>query len=352
MKEKSITYCYIVDGDSAFTLVSRYHIECLRSKGFEVKEVDRSKLRYSILLPTGYVIIHPYMSLYFPMSDNEIKLQAIKLRSTLCDKIVGIDVADSDRISERAIWITELLLDILIVPSNFSRNSFVNSGFKGRIEVVPHGVSDIFLDTPFTIRNPELYILHRRFRDKKKLLYFCLRNDYRKGGDIVEKAVEQLRRERNDFVVIGKMGKHVKLKGFCDYVITDFLDEYDLKTLYDICDILLLPSRGGAFELNGLEALVRYRPVIYPMESCIVEYAYKVIPELAVKISNRPRVFPNNKVHIGCGHEVDLEDFIDKIHYALDNVEELKAKVKERFKDREKYRWKNIVEQIISIVEG
>jgi len=354
---KRLTYCYPIMKNVSFKLIAEKHIEHLKGR-YIIYRVDVDNLRILRLLPTNYVILHP---LFYPFwycweRDYELMYQINKIKSTICEKIVAFDTADSDRLSSKAVDIANYLPDVVVVPSEYARNTYVDSGVcKDKVRVIPHGVSDIFFDNSIVIRS----VMRKIASDsRKKILYFITHSFYRKGADLVEKAINELRKRRKDFVLICKTSNLMLENNWsrknCDYVISGLLSDEEIKTLYDISDLLILPSRGGGFELNGLEALMRNRPVIYPKESCIEEYAGKVVPELGVKIASRPTVLQGNKIHVGRGHEVDLNDFIDKINYALDNIDELKEKVRTRFtrEMRERYRWGNIANEIIKVLES
>jgi len=109
-----------------------------------------------------------------------------------------------------------------------------------------------------------------------------------------------------------------------------------MANLYDSCDTLLSASRGGAFELNPLEALSRGLIVITPVWGGSGEYA-NLHDCLTVGVSHYTRVF-HQGIHIGMGVEPNLDDFINKLRYALNNLNSLKKyalknakKVQERF---------------------
>jgi len=355
---KAITYCYPLFQNVSFKIIAEKHIEYLQRK-YVIRKVDVNNIRFLKLLPTNYVIFHP---LFYPLwycwdNDYELNYQMLKFKNTLCEKLVAFDTADSDRISDKAVNIANYLPDTIVLPSKFSAKAYIRSGVKpSKIRVIPHGVSNVFFEDKVSIKTPELYKIWK-YEKKKKILYFCIHSWFRKGADIVEKAISKLREKRKDFILICKCS-NLKYeleyaRRMCDYVITKFMNEVELKTLYDICDMLLLPSRGGGFELNGLEALMRDKPIIYPKTSCVEEYAGKIIPELGVEIADNPIVLPKNKIHIGRGHEVNLEDFIEKTSYCLDNLQYFKEKVKTKFtrEEKEKYKWENIVKQIIEVIE-
>jgi len=331
----------------------------LREKhGYNVVEVDGCNLRLLRLLPTDYVVLHPMFWSFFYCWDNRFELtyQLFKIRNTICSKIIAFETADSDMISKQAVEIANFLPDIIAVPSEYARRTFIRSGVTKPVKVIPHGVDNIFFSSKINLDNPTIYKLYRT-TDKKKILFFCNHSWYRKGMDLVDKALRKLKRK--DYVLVvkthhGVEAKFIREKKFFKDLplvhIDGWLGEEQLKTLIDASDIVLVPSRGGGFEMNGLEALIRDKPIVYPEMSCISEYAKPIIPELEVKVTNYPIVLPNNRIHIGRGHEVDIDDFAEKIEYALDNSEELQERIKERFKNKTEFTWERIVDKIVSEV--
>ena len=354
-----ITYCsWLCNPRSSFYLVAQKHIKYLREKhGYNIVEVDGCNLRLLRLLPTDYVVLHPMFWSFYYCWDNRFELtyQLFKIRSTICSKIIAFETADSDMISKQAVEIANFLPDTIVVPSEYARRSFIRSGVNKPIKVVPHGVDNVFFSNGLSLSNPDLHRLYSI--NRKKILFFCIHSWYRKGMDLVDKALRKLRRK--DYILVvkthyGVESEYVRTRKFFKdipvYHVDGWLREEEVRTLIDISDIVLVPSRGGGFELNGLEALIRNKPIVYPEMSCISEYAKPIIPELEVKVSNYPIVLPDNKIHVGRGHEVDIEDFTEKIEYALENTNELQEKIKEKFKNKEDFKWEKIVDKIVSEV--
>jgi len=116
-------------------------------------------------------------------------------------------------------------------------------------------------------------------------------------------------------------------KGYFDIPcvqIRTWLDEEDLVALYDSCDVLLCPSRGGAFELNVYEALARGLPVITVafgglMDYCSFHDVYLLKGSSTVKVYTNPL-----SLHNGYGVSADVNAFVKTLNYVLDNVEECK----------------------------
>jgi glycosyltransferase involved in cell wall biosynthesis len=128
-----------------------------------------------------------------------------------------------------------------------------------------------------------------------------------------------------------------------------WLDEREKMLLYDLSDITLLFSRGGAFEVNGLESLARGVPIIAHRRGAWAEYApeWCLVPEAL-----RVKVFADNAIHTGYGYTVDVEKAVDLAHAMLDNLDEYKARTKEYAQQvlAEKYTWEKVGALIWDIV--
>jgi hypothetical protein len=96
--------------------------------------------------------------------------------------------------------------------------------------------------------------------------------------------------------------------------------------LYDLADLVLLPSRGGSFELSGLEALGRGVPVLMPNVGPWIEYTPPGLEKyLHVKTARMVEPLPGNQIHSGKGAEWDPEDACLKFVEIYTNYDEVKA---------------------------
>jgi glycosyltransferase involved in cell wall biosynthesis len=127
-----------------------------------------------------------------------------------------------------------------------------------------------------------------------------------------------------------------------------FLSEYEKMCLYDLADITLCFSRGGAFEHNALESLARGIPVITSDWGSWTDY----VPQfLQTKRGRKVIVLPNNMIHVGYGYTVNIESALNLTHNILEKYEEYKAKTEEwRKRLSEEYRWDIIARKLIKTV--
>jgi glycosyltransferase involved in cell wall biosynthesis len=314
------------------------------SEFYRVESIDESVFHNFSLNSESDMILHPL--LYIAGKDiDRYMTQVSKARH-----MIGIDVADSDRLSVDAVT-TSNLTDALIVPSSFSKRAYVESGVRVPVYVVPHALDDAFLtqDPPMEYINElgEYIPLLLKLREKYRVLFFYAlwHSDYRKGADLVFEVLSRLSRERNDFALVTRTGSPIFLyetekKGIKTLTITKHLSFASMRYLYDLCDIYTLFSRGGGFELNGLEALARNEIVIASEGGAWQDYLPR---EFLVPPQAWVRVFKNNPYHIGTGPEIDVEKTIDKLHVVMDNLDEYKAKARDYSEYvREKYSFENI----------
>lgn len=157
-------------------------------------------------------------------------------------------------------------------PSNFSRNSFINSGIPfDKVQVIPNGI------------DPELFTPKgEKFRlntSKRLKFLFVGGTIYRKGFDILLDAYLSTFSAENDVTLVVKdMGGDSFYKGqtakefileaqrnpnnpeilYFDKTMT----EEEIASLYRACDVFVAPYRGEGFSLPTLEAMACGLPVV------------------------------------------------------------------------------------------
>jgi len=357
---RSVIYCYPQWHTVSFTLVARKHVEQLR-RFTKVYEWDE------LALPDVYVVtpfalcIQPIFGAVWrwahqirevePSFDSAVRTLAVRLRKF--EKVVGFEVADSDAVSEDALELLEPV-DEVAVPSEWSRQSFIRSGCRKPVRVIPHGLEKEWYESPplspAEAGNQALQMLQRYKLDsgKKLLLFWLWHSPERKGFPEVKQFYEKLRKERGDVALVIKTVGPLQLDpqyasrlGIVN--VWGWLDEREKMHLYDLADITLLFSRGGAFEINGLESLARGVPIIAHRKGAWAEYApeWCLVPE-ALKV----KVFADNAIHVGYGYTVDVEKAVDLACEVLDNLDDYKARTKEYASKvlSEKYAWDRVGE--------
>lgn len=345
IRKSPLWYVYPLWHRVSFTLIAQKHIEYLR-KHIRVEEIDELAFPHITPHSKPVVFIHPF---FFNMIRAS-KFIARKLH--LYGAIIGIDVADSDHISNLAVSMTNYA-HCMIVPSNYAKRVYEQSGVTVPVHVIPHGLDQYWFTRPKQIKYfQDLYHLKQK-HNLKLLLYYLWHSSYRKGYDLVREFYKRLRRERKDVVLVFKThtqdGREVyEMRRLGVIHIYGWLTEDQQIELYDLADIYLLFSRGGGFEKNGLEALVRGEVVLAARGGSWEEYLPKW---MLVESKTCPYVLKDNPIHDGKGVEVIIEKALDKIHVILDDLEEYRAKVREWIVNyvRKRFTWDIIAKNLLNI---
>jgi len=338
-----IWYVYPLWKKISFTLASKQHIRHLRPH-VHVEEIDEDAIAYTHITCNPIVLMHPY---FYPMERHH---ERIARRLPHMRALIGLDVADTDALSWRAVELANMAT-AMIVPSNFSRRVYESSGVRVPVHVLPHGVGDEYFETPRSPNpSPQAVASLRKSRGIKMLLSYVLHSDYRKGLDILMTLYEMLRKERGDVALVIRDAGGLKLihdgeKG----IFSGWMTEKMKIELFDSADLFVLASRGGGFELPGLEALARGVPAIAAKGGSWEDY----MPEWGL-VPSRPsnRIFEGNTIHVGKGVEMILEKAVDRALEILDNLDDYSARAQEyaETRIRKEFTWRVIAERLLEII--
>ena len=347
-----VWYVYPIWHTVSFTIVAKNHLRELK-KYFRIYEIDELAFPLRDVYCKPVVIIHPY----FFIVQRRPQLFFNKIPNFKA--VIGIDVADTDQIGKIAVQLCNLAT-AMITHSTFCKEVYVKSGVKVPVYVVPHGLDKIFYEPRKTPQHKHLQELYK-LKQKNKyiyILFFLWHSGERKGADLVYKVVKEISKMYSNVKLIIKvgipMGYHYELlKSITKFIITDFLSQHDLVALYDMCDIYLLFSRGGGFELNGLEALSRGEVVLAGAKGSWTDY----LPDfLLIKKVHRVKFWahtnPITDFHCGYGYEVDVEEAINKLKEVIENLVDYKARVREYWnKVKHQWSWEAVGLKLKSIIE-
>ena len=350
----SLAYFYPLGDKGSFHLVAKHQIEQLR-KRYIVQEFELANLFLMSYYPSRNYVFHPlgYPFVSGTMTDFEKRFDKVNRMKRQLDTLIGFDTADSDAISPRFVQFLNIF-DMVGVPSNFAKKAFLDSGVETRVEVIPHGIPYEFHTPNTDITNPTLrQLLNLKQRNGLMfVLFFLLHSGFRKGADIVARAMKIVQSRHPNVVLVVKtkdvldpyMGhltktKMVHVRGFLDY------DE--LRQLYDLCDIVVVPSRGGGFEMNALEGAARGKPTIVPRAGCFLDYIDYVIP---VEAPRTCTPLPGNEIHVGKGWETTPELLAKKIIEVAEHYEEYSTNAKKnRMAILQNYSWNNIGKKLLKM---
>jgi hypothetical protein len=359
----------------SFTIVGMKHVEYLNKLGLaKVYEIDELSfpsfyphVRYeAVLHPHTYIWNRVIQRFYWTAPDKlKHKIsQYIDGFKNQFNKLIAIDVCDSDKMSDYAVELINYA-DKVVVPSNFCVEVYKSSVVKKPVFRVPHGVDPEWYSTPniwetYPVRkiNPVLVDLYLyKTRKKKRFLLFWLwHSESRKGWNEVKEVYSRLTKGRNDVALVLKT-MTPNSPAFQDVMhlgaiqVYGWLNDYEKMVLYDLADVTLMFSRGGGFEVNCLESLARGVPCVASYWGSWVDY---LPPFLGVKTGEKVKVFDGNAIHVGCGYGVDAEDALGKIHDILENYDDYRARVEEWRQKvlMNEYRWDLIAQKLVAIIYG
>jgi glycosyltransferase involved in cell wall biosynthesis len=365
----SIQYVYPMWHTVSFTIVAKKHIEYIRGY-FKTKVYELDELTFPHYRPHSkpIVLLHPAVFILDRAFKHNLGTlrdpdqQYIKWWKSHFGKIVGIDVADSDAISEEALRLLSVT-DKLIVPSSFARDAYVRSGYDRPVHVVPHGIDPWWYEKPNvwsqrdlpTVNKALVRIWLEKINSNKKILLFWLWHSAdRKGWPEVKQVYTRLRKERDDVILVIKSAianpvEYQEVMHLGAINVYGWLSESDKLALYDLADVNIMFSRGGAFEMNCLEALGRGIPCVAHRCCGWADY----IPDfLEVKKGHRVKPLPGNSIHVGYGHTVDVEDAVKVLHRVLDDIDKYKDMTKRYAMKslRPVYRWDVVAKNLLEVI--
>jgi len=354
---KTLTYIYPSLRECAFYEISMEHIKQLQ-KRISIRSLREDYLDRPYLRIRSNVLVHPIMYVFLgdrrEMMPNRIRRLQRILESY--PKIGGFDVADTDRLSQEAVDVLNKL-DLIIVPSKASKECYKRSGVRTHVEVLPHGLNNAFL-SDHSVGVPQelhrLFWLRRRTRSIL-CLFNLLHSGYRKGADLVYEVMRRIQQEYDHVYLVVKRGYGIdpylgRLLSLRTIEVAGWFSYDKLRLLYDLCDICLVPSRGGGFEWNALEAMARGLVTLVPNAGCFLDYAEKAV---RIRIARKVKVFENNPIHVGRGYEVDIDDFYSKLRDVIENLDEYRIRAaKNARKIRAKYYWCRIGDRLFNILSN
>jgi glycosyltransferase involved in cell wall biosynthesis len=347
MPARSILYVYPLNKLVSFRFIAESHVRELR-KYFSVQVFDERS--FAIIAPMvqyahgGPILIQPY---FYQMQAYENRLLAKVGRP---ERLIGVDVADSDHVSQEAVRLVDYST-AMIVPSEFSRRSYVGSGVGVPVHVVPHGVTEDYLDQPPSRPSTFKPLLDYKLRNRRRLIQiWLLHSSYRKGEDIAYRVFNRLLADRKDVSLVVRRPLCAEVYDSeidlgkprpSHTVPASWLTDGQVRELMDVCDLYLLTSRGGAFEHPPLQALARGEPVVGARGGAWEDY----LPEWALIPSKRSgQVLANNPIHDGYGVEMEVEPAVTKLHEILDDLDDYRARVRHHVDTcvRERFTWERI----------
>jgi len=353
---EELYYVYPIYKDVSFSLISKNHIKHLNSK-VKIQEIDESVLDSIMWVGEKRILLHPigYLLLGDRIEHFKHRIKRLYKLQNVANVLGGFDTADSDKISRVFVNVLNQM-DLVMVPSSWAKETYERSGVESPIEIIPHGLNEAFLTESKEIKSDGIQKLIE-IKEKHNailVLFFLTHSGFRKGADLVAEAMKRIQREYDNVFLVVKTSNIVDpylrhLSSLKMIHIKGFLNDNELRELYDACDILLCPSRGGGFELNALEGIARGLITLVPNGMCFTDYVKYAVP---VELGKSVQVFDDNPIHIGNGYEVDVDDLTKKLMDTIDKIDRYKRKFKRNSKIvRREYSWKKICEKLLMVLE-
>jgi len=346
-----IYYVYPMFKNMSFSLIAEQHIRYLERK-VKVQKIPEDVLDNLMWIKPRNILLHPI--LYMTMGERKEMLEDRRKRLRNIQKVAGViggfETADSDKISKEAVKILNQL-NVIFMPSKFAVDCYKNSGVEIPIHIIPHGLGPSMLTTNKDITHtPIKSIANIKKRDDLVLvLYFVTHSEYRKGADIVADAMSFIQEKHKDVILVVKSGSLPSRFNTLKTMLVPFwLNDDQLRQLYDVCDMLLVPSRGGGFELNALEGIARGLPTLVPNAGCFKDYSDYAIP---LPITGNPKVFPDNPIHIGRGWETNADHLAHAIETVLSRLDAWKETANAYSQIVKKdYSWEAICDNLFNLL--
>ena len=217
--------------------------------------------------------------------------------------------------------------DEIWTPSNFSRNSFINSGIdSNKIQIMPNGINP-HLFKPFGDEYP--------LKTKKKFKFLFVGGTiYRKGIDILIRAYTKIFNSKDDVCLVIKdmlgstlyqgqtMEDKIKLiqntpeSPEIEYINNE-MNEEQIASLYRACDMFVSTYRGEGFSLPTLEAMASGLPVIVTRNGATDDFTTE---DNAWYINSKPIAINPTDLHTKNNDMYLLEPDFDEVVNTLEYV--------------------------------
>ena len=206
-----------------------------------------------------------------------------------------------------AAWLAwDKWIEVLWVPSEFTKEAFVRSGWKGRIDVIPHFVTHVHRRQS-SMHEPDLTTLKvmvpfdAKSRIERKLPHLsiastvlaCLESDI--AHEIVLKTHDCKETDYNMIVskAVRIIEQHAPSWGRkLNITVNGFwLGEAELSVLMASCHAIISLNRGEGFGLSGIEAMASGIPIVWTRWGGSTQYmtadnCYPVLPIAVIDVAN------------------------------------------------------------------
>ena len=255
--------------------------------------------------------------------------------------------------------------NIVITPSNWSKNKLIVSGLKAdKIVVIPHGV-DTNIFKPFTASYRETLRANLSQNISKKDFVFLNIGGpfHNKGLDVLLNAFSKVLLLNRNVKLILKYNEDlykISLNNYISTIIKDpntrntvinniivinkTLSLNELNKLYNCADLYISSYRAEGFNIPVLEATACGVNVIVTDGGSTDDF---VLNDQTTKIKS-VRTYLDNNDQTSYYLEPDMDDLVTKM---LQKISEKKSfKIKKLVEHMKKYSWDNIVSQLTEVL--
>lgn len=207
----------------------------------------------------------------------------------------------------------------MIVPTEWGKNAFINSGVTIPIYVCPEGITDDRYWNPPT--------------DPFTFLHFdCTSAHNRKGSDLVLEAFSSVfgnMQGKAKLIMKGQPHRNYnpKPQPNVEYILEEYSPE-EMVELWKKTNCFVFPSRGEGFGLPPLEAMGHSIPTILTNGSGMMPFARKGIP---IRVDRKIAAEYEGYHGVGCWDEPDREQLAQMMGRVYYNYEEEKENAKLQF---------------------
>ena len=274
-------------------------------------------------------------------------------------KLVGHFVHEGTRLWPH--WINHLnKIDRIWVPSKATKNLFKWNDVQSHIEVIPHGVSNLYKPKEFKKETDDFIFLSVNSWTGQK--------GDRKGTDILIKAFDEEFKKDEKVKLLLKISTFWRKGINYGKAIYDILGhtnpnilwndayvpEKELVTYYQKSDCFVSPTRGEAFGLTIINAMACGLPVIvtHDVNSGHMDYTKGKKSVLFIDAPEMSQSDPDFYCEGNLQPIPDKESLKEQMRKAFEEHEKLKEKAKIVSNEiRKKYTWENTAKSIIKLAE-
>ncbi len=229
---------------------------------------------------------------------------------------VGYTPWESSEIPEE--WIPKMqAMDEIWTPATYIQDIFKKYEVNTIVRYVPHGF------------DPEIWKIFQRYeKDSFTFLHIGGPTERKGGQRVVDAFLDLFEGNKNVKLLLKSHGSsecRVTLNGQflnANYhpqisVIEDFLDVYEMASLYNKADCLVYPTNGEGFGLIPFQGMATGIPTIVTNATSCTDFAHYGFPVEAYEV-------PGKGIHLGQWYEPDPESLRSQMNFVFSNFDKAK----------------------------